>query len=365
MSNDFSVPVVRLGAISKHPNADTLSITEVDGCPVIIRTSDFKEGDLAVYLPIESLIPEDRAWVKEFCSHLKFKRGYHRLKAVRLRQVFSMGMVVPINVLGNTNLALTTWNDKLLHVDLASRLGVEKYEEPEDRVPPPPEPKTLWGRVVSWLRRKLGLKRKAAKRLMPIYDVLHYRKSKHMFIPGEEVVATEKIHGCNTAICYTKGKLWVSSHRVLRKIEDDSLWWRAARQYDLETTLAQNPDHAFYAEVFGPTVQDMGYDIPVAKLGLRFFDILDLKTGEFLSYDKLNDMLHWLGLIPVPEVYRGPYDHEKIMSLADGKSLIASHFKEGIVIRPTTERRHPTGGRCVMKLVGQEYLLRKDGSEKH
>jgi hypothetical protein len=48
--SEFRVQVVQLGPIEKHPNADTLSCTEVDGYPVIFRTGDYAEGDLAVYL---------------------------------------------------------------------------------------------------------------------------------------------------------------------------------------------------------------------------------------------------------------------------------------------------------------------------
>ena len=42
--SEFSCPLVRIGAIQKHPNADSLSITEVDGCPVVFKTIDFKEA---------------------------------------------------------------------------------------------------------------------------------------------------------------------------------------------------------------------------------------------------------------------------------------------------------------------------------
>lgn len=359
--SDFEVPVVRIGTITKHPNADTLSITEVEGCPVIVRTTDFKEGDLAIYLPIESLIPEGKAWVKEFCSHLKFKNGVHRLKAVRLRQVFSMGMVVPFAALGN--------KDRIqLSNDVSEQLGVTKYEEPEDRVREPagpPKPKTFWGRVVGWIRRKLGLQKKVKPRLMPVYEVSHYRKSKHVLQPGEEVIATEKIHGCNAAISFANDRLNVSSHRVLRSVEDESRWWEAARRYNLRETLKQKPDHVFYGEIFGPGVQDMQYDIPQGQMGLRFFDVFDMKGKRFLDYDHACTLLRDLGLIPVPEVYRGPYDPALVEPLCDGKSLIAGHFREGIVIRPTQERRHPSTGRVILKLVGQEYLLRKGGTELH
>jgi hypothetical protein len=55
--SELHAPVVRIGKVGKHPNADTLSITQAGGFPVIFRTGDFKEGDLAVYVPIDSLLP--------------------------------------------------------------------------------------------------------------------------------------------------------------------------------------------------------------------------------------------------------------------------------------------------------------------
>jgi tRNA-binding EMAP/Myf-like protein len=364
--SDFEVPVVKIGTITKHPNADTLSITEVEGCPVIIRTTDFKEGDLAVYLPIESLIPEDKAWVKEFCSHLKFKNGIHRLKAVRLRKVFSMGMLVPILAAESTHPAAKEFGFTV-GADVATLLGVEKYEEPEDRVREPAQarPRTLWGRIVGWIRRKLGLQKKVKPRLMPVYEVSHYRKSKQVLTLGEVIIATEKIHGCNAAISFANDRLNVSSHRVLRSVEDESRWWEAARRYNLRETLQKKPDHVFYGEIFGPGVQDMEYNIPGGQMGLRFFDVFDMKEKRYLDYDAACILLRDLGLIPVPEVYRGPYDPAVVEPLCDGKSLIADHFREGIVIRPEQERCHPSIGRVILKLVGQEYLLRKGGTELH
>jgi hypothetical protein len=362
--SDFSVPVVKLGTISKHPNADTISITEVEGCPVIVRTTDFKEGDLAVYIPVESLIPEDREWVKTYCSHLKFKNGVHRLKAVRLRQIFSMGMLVPIGALGPG----PTPGHGPDGTDVSLALGITKYEEPEATYQPEQrekKPKTLWQRFVSWARKKLGLVKKPIPRLMPVYEINHYRKHKAVLTPGEEIVATEKIHGCNAALCFTKGRLWVSSHRVMRPVEDDSIWWRAARQYNLVEKLAKWPDVAFYGEVYGSGVQDMEYGLKDGEIRLAIFDIMHMPTREFRSHDDIVSVCRTIDLPTVPVVYRGPYDPAVVEPLSDGPSTIAGHFREGIVIRPVVERRHPALGRVVLKLVGETYLLRKNGTEKH
>jgi hypothetical protein len=49
--SEWIVRVVEIGEVVKHPNADSLSITEVEGYPCIIRTGDFQTGDKAVYIP--------------------------------------------------------------------------------------------------------------------------------------------------------------------------------------------------------------------------------------------------------------------------------------------------------------------------
>lgn len=41
MSSEHDVRVIRVGPLKKHENADTLSVTEVDGRPVITRTEQW------------------------------------------------------------------------------------------------------------------------------------------------------------------------------------------------------------------------------------------------------------------------------------------------------------------------------------
>jgi predicted RNA-binding protein with EMAP domain len=55
--SSFACEVVEVKGLMKHPNADTLSITPVFGYPVVVRTTDFKEGDKAVYVPVDAIVP--------------------------------------------------------------------------------------------------------------------------------------------------------------------------------------------------------------------------------------------------------------------------------------------------------------------
>lgn len=80
--SEFHINVVEIGTIEKHPNADTLSITSVDGYPCIIRTGEFTEGDRAVYIPVDSILPKDE-------PRWEFLAGHLRVKAKKLRGIFT------------------------------------------------------------------------------------------------------------------------------------------------------------------------------------------------------------------------------------------------------------------------------------
>src|SRR5512133_2448361 len=106
----FSCPVVKLEGIKKHDNADSLSIVTVEGCPVVIRTADYKEGDNAVYVPVDAIVPES-------VPGTEFLKDHRRIRAARLRGVFSMGLLLPSSVLANG----APW---AVGEDVAERLGI-------------------------------------------------------------------------------------------------------------------------------------------------------------------------------------------------------------------------------------------------
>ena len=53
-----------------------------------------------------------------------------------------------------------------------------------------------------------------------------------------------------------------------------------------------------------------------------------------------------------------------MLDLANGKSVIGDGIKEGIVIRPTTERYDKEIGRVILKHISEKYLL-KDYGDQH
>ncbi len=97
---DFEVKIVSLAEVSKHENADSLDIARIAGYQCVVRRNQFRTGDLAVYIPEGSIIPQELLektglWDPENNKgKLAGPRG-NRLKAVRLRGVVSQGLLVP------------------------------------------------------------------------------------------------------------------------------------------------------------------------------------------------------------------------------------------------------------------------------
>jgi RNA ligase (TIGR02306 family) len=182
MSSEHDVVVTRLEGITKHPNADTLSVVTVDGRPVVIRTGEFAEGDLAVYIPIDTMVPLLDPRFQFLRERNSTADGYSRIKAVRLRGVFSMGLLAkpePTWAVGDV---------------VNEALGTRVYEPASDR------------------NLSTGGDNEPDPGFLPCYtDIESIRKWRHVFTPDEEVVVTEKIHGANARYVWREGRLvWVA-----------------------------------------------------------------------------------------------------------------------------------------------------------
>lgn len=326
------VPLVFIGDVRAHPNADTLSITEVDGAPVIFRTGDLKPGSMALYIPIDAVVKEGTKGL-EF---LKFKDGKSRVKAVRLRGIFSMGLLIPAPTWSSMSEAANGFGETL---------DIEKYEEPAELL--------------------LQTESIVDPGLAPVYGVESYRKYKNLLALDEVVVVTEKIHGCNARFCYYEGQMYAGSHRLWKAFNEDSVWWRVVKQYDLEEKLKKMPGLCLFGEIYG-WVQDLRYGAKPGEVKFAAFDVLDVHKRAFLGTSEFKTITDTLEIPTTPLLYTGPYQgEEQMQALTLGESLFGPNMREGIVIKTLEERYTPEVGRIVLKLHSEEYLLRRDGTEAH
>ena len=358
--SEFHVNVVRLTDVQKHPNADSLYIVKIHGgYPVIFKGKEFggsfQEGDLAVYIPVDSVVPatKDFAWLSPMVEVLlpggekKMvepdlpREKDRRVRAKRLRGVFSMGMLHPAP------------EGAVEGQDVAELIGVTKYEESEE--------------VIN-VTRSDGLQVPAPRlsATPKVYDIEGLRRYTRAFNPGEPYVLTEKLHGQNARFVHDGEKLHVGSRERWLTTEKRNTWADAAVRYDLATKLMQIPNMVFFGETYGNNT-DMPYGVVRAKTGdeLRFFDAWDANVGRFLDHDEFVNYCRTLDLPTVPELARGTWadgDFERLAPIAEGKTTLGGgHVREGFVIKPLKERfSDVVGGRLILKLHGTDFLLRKE-----
>lgn len=335
----FKVEVVKLEHVEKHPNADTLSIAKIFNFPVIFRTEDYAVGELVAYIPVDSVVPDTPEW--------EFLGKHKRIKAKKLRGVFSMGLLAKLP------------QDDPEEVffegdDVAERMGITKFFEPE--------PVTYGGKG----KQDANILPEIA--IFPRYtDVENYLRYADVLKPlaaeGTEFVITEKLHGANGRFLFLEGQMHVGSMRCLWKPESQNQWWKIAEMLNLPEKLADGYGGlAIYGEVYG-NVQDLKYGMPEG-IDFRVFDMLNVETRQFLDWDMVASISKELGLKTVPVLYRGFLPSaEALKAMTEGNSTLADNIREGIVIKPVRETVDFKFGRIILKYVGEQYLLRKGGTE--
>jgi len=103
--------------VRKHPNADSLDIARVLGYECIVKLGQYKAGDKIVFIQPDSVLP-DKPWAAFY------KAKSNRVKAIKLRQAWSEGVVESLE---NTGLS----ESLEAGTDVTDALGVIKYEAPQ------------------------------------------------------------------------------------------------------------------------------------------------------------------------------------------------------------------------------------------
>lgn len=352
---EFTAEVVRITQVLPHPNADRLEIIrfEMKGIgettyEVVSQKGQFSVGDLATYFSVDCLLPTSHPDFAFLLTRLDGAgKDYYRLKAARLRGVFSQGLLVPAPTGMDFGAAA------------AEHYGVSYYRRPEPGEPQEP-----------------GKPRKVKTQPMPIYGVDSLKKVPRLFEEGEWVMVTEKIHGTNFRFGWVRKKLFgipfgwkfvVGSHRVIKEGDGnhfygEDLWTQYAEKNNLAEKTKDYKGWAFYGELYGHTysgqkIQDLTYGYrPEDGPQMMIFDIRS-PNGKWTRYFEREVIAADCGFVTVPEVYSGPYPAEGVAAMAEGQSLIFhKQIREGVVVESQE------GPRRKAKYVGQGYLLRKEAA---
>jgi tRNA-binding EMAP/Myf-like protein len=103
------VEVVQIDEVLKHPNADRLELAKIMGWQVVIGKGNFKVGDLAAYIPVDSILSESLE-ARLFPPDSKIKLNKHRVRSIKIRGQMSQGMIIPLKDVNAELLSNGKWH---------------------------------------------------------------------------------------------------------------------------------------------------------------------------------------------------------------------------------------------------------------
>ena len=331
----------RIDALRPIPGADAIECAVVGGWTCVVKTGEFKEGDLAVYCEIDSWIPHE---VAPFLSKGNFPHVYNevkgeRLRTIKLRGQLSQGLLLPLST-------LTMVESELFEgLDVSFPLGITKYEAPI--------PAQLAGEVEglfpSWIQKT---DQERVQNLKEEFD--YWLKENHTW----EV--TEKLDGSSMTVYLRDGEFGVCSRNLELKPNETNSLWKVAVRTDLELKLRQaNRNLALQGELIGEGIQGNPYKMKGQDFFL--FDIYDIDANKYLTPAKRLVFVEQYGIKHVPmiasnaELYGtlGINSIEEILKFAEGKSVIGMTGceREGLVFKSTAMQ-------CSFKAISNKFLLK-------
>lgn len=357
--SSFEVKVYKL-EIAPHPNADKIELAKVGDYVSIVKKGDFKTGDLGVYIPEAAIVPQALLQGMGLEGRLAGPEK-NRVKAVRLRQVVSQGLIYPNK----------DWEEGQ---DVQDVLGIKKYD------PIIHAPQHMRGRQIG-----------VAMHITVNYDIENIKKYNGVFEDGEPVQITEKIHGTFAQFGFipeglTEPYLYLGRYTVTSKglggrgilldYEDKGnvysgtandprygLWYKLpVIKAEYKEIIGDEPIYAC-GEIFGPGIQ-RGFNYGVGT-GDTFFRLFDIAFGQrvnlrYLDSDLVEKICKDYGIPAVPLLYKGPFSREVLVKYTSGMETVSGksiHIREGCVVKPVKERTDSKAGRVILKSVSDAYLL--------
>lgn len=364
----LKVEVTVIDEILAHPNAERLELARVKGWMCIVQKGRYKAGDKCVYFPIDSVLPP-AVESKLFPPDSKVKLHNSRIRTIKLRGAISQGLVA--------DPALFALEYHATDTDVTDLLGVKKYE-------PPASSNNGIGNV-----RCAASKKQINPNFRKYTDLENIKNYTEVFQPGEQVSVTEKIHGTNFRcgyvpfvadtflkkvkkffgfapdfeFVYGSRNVQLQNKLLYNGFYDENVYSKIVEQYNLRELLEDG--QVIYGEIYGFGIQaNYTYGCREGEHKLVVFDLM--QDDKYVSPDALRAFLEEVELPGSPELYRGPFDYNKMKELTQGDSVLAPEQKvrEGIVIKPLEEAVCYMG-RKVLKFINDEYLLKDDNTDFH
>ena len=377
--------VQKILSIESIPGYDRVEYATILGWHCVVKRGEFKPGDLAIYLEVDSVCPAHPAF--EFLAKYKY-----RVKTQKLCKVLSQGLVLSM-----ADAQAFQFKKFPLHEgdDVTDALGIVKYD-PELAAEHGGEPqKDRW--LLNFLKRfaafryfmrygwfrNLWIERKAkggwpsdipktdeiriqsVPWLLEKYKGKVFRRSTKM--DGQS--GTYFLWSTSTWFGGVKDMLGVCSRTIWKKTKHPCSWWAVADKYDMLSKLKMaekltGKHMVFQGEIVGPGVQGNKY----ARKDYEFyvFNVLFRGNGSCVRATpaETKDICGKVGLPMVPELEPIVMDHtvDQLVELSKGDSMpVSPATREGVVYR-TEEliEEHIEGGYVSFKVLNPLFDLEHD-----
>jgi RNA ligase (TIGR02306 family) len=325
-----------VASVRPHANADRLELATVLGWQTVIGKGTFKEGDRAVFVVIDTILPV-APW-SAFLAHKSAPELPIRLKTAKLRGEFSQGLLLPLSVLPEH---MRDWQ---VGADVGGELGIKKYEK---EIP--------------------GVLSGEAKGAFPTHfaprtdedNGLSNPDIVKMVLASPEVVITQKLDGSSCTVVWEIGVgiLDVCSRNLSLRDDGKNSFWRAAKKLSLEwlATCGEPGERiVIQGELMGPGIQ--GNQLNLMEPELFVFQIRHSGRG-YATDEGMRKMAASIGAKCVPLVDKGKNVEElaDLQNVADAQRLENGAVAEGIVVRPHPPQTFGNGRPASFKIINRNY----------
>lgn len=390
--------VVRIDEIKPIPNYDRVEHARVGGWWVIVKKDQFQVGDPAIYIEVDSRVPEKEPF-------MFLEKKHFKVKTQKMCKVISQGLLMHPNDFGwsiqNDNLGgytITTpgvkeyfeigdFLTKKLEITYAEEAdnkrkapSIDKYKKMAQRRPDIfRKPWARWMMKHNWGKKVMFIffgKKKDKRNAWPAWVVkTDEERCQNMpwLFPGndEEWIATEKVDGTSTTFTIKdrgrKQEFLVCSRNVVFDAPDKNCYYdtnvylEMAEKYNIKEVLQQMmkdfPEMDYITiqgETFGEGIQKRTYGLKGHDF--RAFNLI-FGCGGAKRRCNPKEMTEILSRYGIPSVtivnehFKIPATCDELLAMAEGESVYDKGMREGLVFRSKDGERS-------FKAVSNPFLLK-------
>lgn len=350
------VTVRKITDIQSIEGADRIVEVWVDGWSVVCQKGIHTIGDTVLYFELDSFLPQSDS---RFESFMKFgTRTFdgvvgHRIKTVRLKGVYSQGVIMPLSEFPE----ITSFEEDN---DYSEVIGIVKWEAPQER-----------GEGMGYQGDKKGdfpwfIRKSDQERIQNLYGKLTQTHA------DKEFVGTLKMDGSSITVGYVMGDrydnkefFYCSRNQELKmpdfgaedfKRENEGKFYQGAANSDLfvKAFMLHQLFGSYYAiqgELVGAGVQ--GNFEKFDTYQVFAYNIFDIEKQEYVDYHTFVNMADAVNLQIVPQVYDAQpilkQDLKDILEMSNLGKVLNAEYIEGIVWKEVD-------GSCQFKGINNHYL---------